>query len=104
MKTRPLLLTGPPASILAASLLLSACSHPHGASVDYPAYGGNKANNRYSPLRQIDLTNVARLQLAWIYNSADTAQTATASTTARSTRSSASRSLSAASSTAPARP
>ena len=56
---------------LSLALLLSACSHPHGASVDYPAYGGNKANNRYSPLRQIDLTNVARLQLAWIYNSAD---------------------------------
>ena len=25
---------------------------------DYPAYGGNKANNRYSPLTQINIDNV----------------------------------------------
>jgi quinoprotein glucose dehydrogenase len=58
----------------AALLLLFACTHPHGASADYPVYGGNKENNRYSPLRQIDITNVKDLQLAWMYNSADTAQ------------------------------
>src|SRR5579871_1613166 len=52
--------------------LPAACTQPHGPSVDYPDYGGNKANNRYSPLKQIDLTNVAGLEPAWIYNSADT--------------------------------
>jgi quinoprotein glucose dehydrogenase len=55
-----------------ALLLLSACTHRHGASADYPVYGGNKQNNRYSPLRQIDITNVKDLQPAWMYNSADT--------------------------------
>ena len=32
---------------------------------DYPAYGGNKANNRYSPLTQITADNVQDLQVAW---------------------------------------
>ena len=77
MKTSPLLLT---ASLLAATLLvLCACHHPHGESADYSVYGGNKAGNRYSPLRQINLTNVADLQPAWIYNSADTAASSTGS-------------------------
>lgn len=66
--------------ILAAILLIvCACHHPHGESADYPVYGGNKANNRYSLLRQINLTNVANLQRAWIYNSADTASASTGS-------------------------
>ncbi len=37
------------------------------AGVDYPAYGGNKANNRYSPLTQINSENVKDLQVAWTY-------------------------------------
>ena len=37
------------------------------AGVDYPAYGGNKANNRYSPLTQINMDNVKDLQVAWTY-------------------------------------
>jgi quinoprotein glucose dehydrogenase len=74
MKTCPLLLTG---LLLAVTLLiLPACTHPHGESADYPVYGGNKANNRYSPLRQINLANVKDLQPAWIYNSADSAMPA----------------------------
>jgi quinoprotein glucose dehydrogenase len=59
--------------LAAALMLLSACTHRHGASADYPVYGGNKENNRYSPLRQITLNNVKDLQVAWTYNSADTA-------------------------------
>ena len=61
-------------SIIPCSLLLLlfvACSHPHGPNVDYAVYGGNKQNNRYSALRQIDLSNVKELQPAWTYNSAD---------------------------------
>ncbi|MDR3713834.1 MAG: PQQ-binding-like beta-propeller repeat protein [Puia sp.] len=38
------------------------------AGTDYPVYGGNKAGNRYSPLRQIDTTNVKDLQIAWTYD------------------------------------
>ena len=34
---------------------------------DYPAYGGNNANNRYSPLTQINAGNVNDLQVAWTY-------------------------------------
>ncbi len=34
---------------------------------DYPAYGGNKANNRYSPLTQINANNVKDLKVAWKY-------------------------------------
>ncbi|HXB06307.1 MAG TPA: c-type cytochrome, partial [Puia sp.] len=51
--------------------LVSACTHRH-SHADYPVYGGNKENNRYSPLQQINKTNVRQLQLAWTYNSADT--------------------------------
>ena len=38
-------------------------------SVDWPVYGGNKADNRYSHLNQINLNNVKNLQVAWTYNS-----------------------------------
>src|SRR3954465_6259441 len=34
---------------------------------DYPAYGGNKAGNRYSSLNQINVDNVKNLQVAWTY-------------------------------------
>jgi quinoprotein glucose dehydrogenase len=53
-------------------LALAGC-HNHGPSTDWPGYGGNKQNNRYSPLAQIDTGNVKRLTVAWTYNSADTA-------------------------------
>jgi len=36
-------------------------------------YGGNDGGNRYSNLRQINRDNVKDLQVAWTYNSADTA-------------------------------
>jgi len=35
--------------------------------MDFPAYGGNKANNRYSPLTQINADNVKNLKVAWTY-------------------------------------
>ena len=34
---------------------------------DWPAYGGNKAGNRYSPMDQINLQNVHQLKVAWTY-------------------------------------
>jgi quinoprotein glucose dehydrogenase len=40
---------------------------------DWPIYGGNKAGNRYSDLDQVNLTNVKDLQVAWSYNSNDSA-------------------------------
>src|ERR1700722_9442973 len=40
-----------------------------GHQTDWPLYGGNKAGNRYSRLTQININNVKKLQVAWIYNS-----------------------------------
>jgi len=53
--------------------LLAGCGrihHRYEASVgaDWPAYGGNKAGNRYSPLDQVNLGNVKRLQVAWTFD------------------------------------
>lgn len=42
-----------------------------GGGRDWPAYGGNPAGTRYSPLKQINRSNVARLTLAWTYDTAD---------------------------------
>ena len=36
-------------------------------SKEWLTYGGNYAETRYSPLRQIDASNVDRLGLAWTY-------------------------------------
>ncbi len=35
---------------------------------NWPVYGGNKAGNRYSPLEQINISNVKNLQVAWMYD------------------------------------
>jgi len=40
-------------------------------NADWPVYGGNKAGNRYSPLTQINSSNVKKLQLAWAYDTGD---------------------------------
>ncbi|WP_128546969.1 outer membrane protein assembly factor BamB family protein [Larkinella soli] len=39
--------------------------------LDWPNYGGNKAGNRYSPLKQITLDNVKNLQVAWMYDASE---------------------------------
>jgi quinoprotein glucose dehydrogenase len=57
--------------------LLAGCkSHHHhpfdpNTGVDWPNYGGNRAGNRYSPLDQVDLTNVAHLKVAWTYDTGE---------------------------------
>ena len=38
------------------------------AQTDWPVYGGNLGNTRYSALNQIDTTNVAKLAQAWIFD------------------------------------
>jgi quinoprotein glucose dehydrogenase len=50
-------------------LLVAGCSHPE-PDTEWRDYGGNKAGNRYSPLRQINLLNVQTLRPAWTYHSA----------------------------------
>jgi quinoprotein glucose dehydrogenase len=45
----------------------STAKAPH----DWPAYGGGPEDARYSPLRQINRQNVATLQVAWTYDTAE---------------------------------
>jgi len=60
-------------------LLLLACKNTpveshffsYSTGKDYPAYGGNNFNNRYSPLAQITKENVQNLQPAWQYMAND---------------------------------
>ena len=61
--------------IIIGVLSLVGCKHSETSmqtGKDYPVYGGNKAGNRYSPLDQINTTNVKNLQVAWMYNAAET--------------------------------
>jgi quinoprotein glucose dehydrogenase len=41
------------------------------ADRDWPAYGGDSAGTRYSPLKQITRANVAKLEVAWTYDCND---------------------------------
>src|SRR3546814_16533512 len=38
---------------------------------DWPAYGGTDGAQRYSPLNQINRSNAARLERAWVYRTGD---------------------------------
>ncbi len=42
----------------------AACS-PHSADCDWRVYGGEPSGDRYSPLKQINRTNVDQLRIAW---------------------------------------
>ena len=52
-------------------LLTSAHLALSAADVEWPVYGGSAENIRYSPLKQIDLLNVPRLQVAWTFDTGD---------------------------------
>ena len=47
--------------LLTATLLAAAPAWPQTTSREWPVYGGNTEGTRYSPLKQIDRSNVARL-------------------------------------------
>ena len=49
---------------LATSLLLAATAH---AQSEWPAFGNDPGAMRFSPLKQIDASNVARLKPAWTF-------------------------------------
>lgn len=51
------------------SILLTAL--PILAASDWPGYGGGPEGTRYSPLKQIDRSNVASLKVAWSFDTAD---------------------------------
>lgn len=61
---------------LLATGLLAGCGSTSDSSLDtgkdWPAYGGNKYGNRYSPLDQINLSNVQELEVAWMYDASVT--------------------------------
>jgi quinoprotein glucose dehydrogenase len=66
------------ARLIALLMLTAATVAPFSASApnenavaDWPAYGGDAGGSRYSPLGQIDRTNVARLKVAWEYHTGD---------------------------------
>lgn len=62
---------------LAISLDALAAKHHSGGnpsveSRDWAAWGGSPQNQHYSPLKQIDRSNVRQLQLAWSYDTGET--------------------------------
>ena len=50
---------------------LALLSSAHGAEGDWSTYLGGKSRNNYSPLAQIDRTNVGQLKVAWEYDTGD---------------------------------
>ena len=55
---------------LPAILLLASCAPP---DVNWPAYLGDEARSHYSPLTDIDRSNVADLEVAWRYDAGELA-------------------------------
>ena len=51
--------------------LLLATTALHAADLNWPAYGGQPEGTRYSPLRQINRSNIATLKEVWRYDTAD---------------------------------
>ena len=50
---------------------LALISSAHAAEGDWNTYLGGKSRNNYSPLSQIDRTNVSQLKVAWEYDTGD---------------------------------
>ena len=70
------------AAVIAAGTLLVATQHGIRAAdahrrgsapsiTDWPVYGGQKADDHYSPLRQINRSNVSKLRVAWTYDTGE---------------------------------
>jgi hypothetical protein len=38
---------------------------------DWPVYGGDPGNSRYSNLKEINRSNVTQLKVAWVYHTGD---------------------------------
>ncbi|HEX2138476.1 MAG TPA: PQQ-binding-like beta-propeller repeat protein, partial [Woeseiaceae bacterium] len=59
-------------SLLAASLL--ACAGVNADNDDWPHYGRDAGGTRYSPLEQIDASNLHRLEIAWQFRTGELGQ------------------------------
>jgi quinoprotein glucose dehydrogenase len=57
--------------VAVVGLPLSAAEPTNGEIADWPYYGGDAGGSRYSPLTQIDKSNVAELKVAWEYHTGD---------------------------------
>jgi len=68
MKLPPILLR---VSALAVVCLLTPCAVTAQQNQDWPVYGGNKSGQRYSPLTQINRTNVTQLRVAWTFDTGE---------------------------------
>ena len=53
------------AALAAGSLSLAPQAGPPSRLVEWPYYGGDQGNSRYSPLADVTRDNVGRLQAAW---------------------------------------
>src|SRR5690349_23536757 len=53
------------AAAIIAALAITAGTGAAGANSDWPAYAGDKASTKYSPLDQINRGNLAGLSIAW---------------------------------------
>ena len=51
------------------ALRSQAASHSESQNQDWPVYGGTLESTHYSPLTQINRTNVAKLRVAWMFDS-----------------------------------
>ena len=59
-------------SILCIIIVITSCtSKPETSYKSWEVYGGNKENNHYSSLTQIDTNNVTQLQVAWTHHTGD---------------------------------
>jgi quinoprotein glucose dehydrogenase len=63
------------AAIMGSVFLWAAAAQA--GDVDWPAYGGDAGKTRHSPLSQINRDNVARLQVAWSYDTHEKGDTQT---------------------------
>jgi quinoprotein glucose dehydrogenase len=54
--------------VLAITLMAIAAASVAGAQNDWPIYGHDPGGLQYSPLKEIDTRNVAKLQIAWTYD------------------------------------
>ena len=53
-------------------LFLAGVGYPAGPqSVDWPVYGGDAADTKYSTLTQIDRHSVSRLEIAWTWDAGE---------------------------------
>jgi len=55
--------------LILLSLLTLASSSVFAQTTDWPSYGRDLTNQRYSPIKQINKSNVAKLAPAWTYKS-----------------------------------